>query len=369
MRARRRRPATLTALLCVLLAAGCNSPTAEDEDAAARDDRLSAVAEKVRVLDAAERERVLTEMAREEGRLELYTSLDSDLSEVAVDRFEEEFGVRVRLFRASSEDVATRVLEEARAGRVRGDVAESSGLTMQLLARERQLAAWKPVGADSLPADARFDDWTAARTNRYVLAWNTERVPDGRQPRTWDDLADRRWRGKVVMEISDSDFARTLIEHWVSEGATREEADARFAAIAKNARFVDGHSLQSELLATGEFDVAVAMYSYHVEEAIDEGSPVAWKPAVAPTVTRPNGPGVLAGAPHPAAAALFVDWFTGEGQEFVREVGLEPVRSDLVGDAGVETVQVDLDGYLAEQEDWQARYDRFVQLGGKGPSE
>jgi hypothetical protein len=53
----------------------------------------------------------------------------------------------------------------------------------------------------------------------------------------------------------------------------------------------------------------------------------------------------------------------------VRRLGLEPVRSDLVEDVDAESAPIDLDGFLAEQEEWQDRYDRFVELGGAGPSE
>lgn len=241
---------------------------------------------------------------------------------------------------------------------------------MQLLSGEGVLAAWSPLDAAHLPPAARFPDWTAARTNRYVVAWNTDRVAASERPRSWTDLADPRWHGKVVMEISDSDFARTLIEYWVAKGASREEASDRFAAIARNARFVDGHTLATELLASGEFDVGAAMYGYQVDEAARGGAPVAWRPAVEPTVTRPNGPGILAGAPHPAAAALFVDWLTGAaGQRELRRLGLEPIRSDLAPNVHLESAPIDLDAYLAEQEEWQARYEHFVQLGGAGPSE
>ncbi len=308
-------------------------------------------------------------MARAEGQLDLYTSLESDLAAAIGDAFQQRFGVPVKLFRGTSEDVAARVLEEARAGRIRGDVAEASGLAMELLSDQGALAAWEPVGAARLPGEALFADWTAARTNRYVLGWNTERVAAGERPRSWDDLADPRWRGKVVMEVSDADFARTLIEYWVAEGASPEEASDRFAAIASNARFVDGHTLQVELLAAGEFDVAAAAYAYLVDGAAREGAPVAWRPPVEPTVTRPNGPGILAGARHPAAAALFVDWFTGTGQRELRRLGLEPVRSDLAEEVDVESAPIDLDAFLAEQEEWQDRYERFVELGGAGPSE
>lgn len=364
------RRVTLAALCSAFaLATGCGSPTSSESENGAADPGLAKVVERVRGLPAAERERALTKMAREEGRLELYTSLDADVAEEVAKLFERRYDVPVRLFRASSEDVAARVLEEARGDRTRSDVAEAAGPVMELLSNEGRLEPWEPAGADRLAPDALFDDWTAARTNRYVLAWNTKRVSDGERPRSWDDLADRRWRGKVVMEVSDTDFARTLIDHWVNEGASFEEAEKRFAAIASNARFVNGHSFQTELLASGEFDAAVAVYAYQVDEAAGKGSPVAWRPAAAPTVARPNGPGVLKGASHPAAAALFIDWYTGAGQADLRRFGLEPARRDLAVDDGVESASIDLDAFLAEQDEWQERYDRFVALGGEGPSE
>ena len=360
----------LGALVCALaLIAGCGSPTSPDEPTGGVDPGVAEVRTAISGLSAAERQRVLIRMAQSEGELDLYTSLESDLAAAIADAFEKRFGVSVKLFRATSEDLAARVLEEARAGRVNGDVAEASGLAMQLLSDEGVLAAWDSVGSDRLPRAARFGDWTTARTNRYVLGWNTDRVSPSERPRTWDDLADPRWRGKVVMEVSDADFARTLIEHWMAEGASREEAESRFGAIASNARFVDGHTFQIELLAVGEFDAAVAAYAYLIDGAAREGAPVAWRPAVGPTITRPNGPGILAGAPHPAAAALFVDWFTGAGQRDVHRLGLEAVRRDLAGDVDVESAPIDLDAFLAEQEEWQDRYERFVELGGAGPSE
>jgi iron(III) transport system substrate-binding protein len=365
MRGSRRRRAALAALVSALaLVSGCGS--SDDEDTSSG---LAEVVERTQGLSAPERERELTEMAREEGRLELYTSLDDDVVGKVADLFEERYDVEVRLYRASSEDVATRLIEEGRAGETRGDVAEASGLVMQLLSDEGRLDPWEPADAGRLPDEALFDDWTAARTNRYVLGWNTDRVSDDERPRTWDDLADPRWRGKLVMEVSDVDFARTLIEHWVSQGDSPEEAEDRFEAIARNARFVDGHTLQAELLTSGEFDAAGAAYAYQLDEATNEGAPVAWQPAVSPTVTRPNGPGVVKDAPHPAAAALFVDWFTGPGQDELRRLGLEPARGGLAAAGDVVSVPIDIDEFLDEQEEWQERYDGFVALGGEGPSE
>ena len=169
MKPTRWRRATLAALLSALmLVSGCSSPTSSDDN----DDEspgLAEVVERTEGLSAAERERVLTELAREEGRLELYTSFDDDIAEDVEKLFEQRYDVPVRLFRASAEDVAARVIEEARADQTRGDVAEASGLVMELLSDEGRLEPWEPAGADELPPDALFEDWTAARTNRYVL--------------------------------------------------------------------------------------------------------------------------------------------------------------------------------------------------------
>jgi iron(III) transport system substrate-binding protein len=370
MQASRHRSATLAALVSVLaLAAGCGSPTGSENAGPGVDPGVAKVRERVQGLGPAERERVLTRMARAEGQLDLYTSLEAELAGSLADAFEKRFGVPVKIFRGTAEDVAARVLEEARADRTGGDVAEASGVVMQLLSGEGVLVAWDPPDAARLPRGARYRDWTAARTNRYVVAWNTDRVAANERPRSWTDLADPRWHGKVVMEVSDSDFARTLINYWVAKGASREEAYHRFAGIARNARFVDGHTLATELLASGEFDVGAAMYGYQVDEAARGGAPVAWRPAVEPTITRPNGPGILAGTPHPAAAALFIDWLTGAGQRELLRLGLEPIRSDLAPTGDLESAPIDLNGYLAEQEEWQARYEHFVQLGGAGPAD
>ena len=354
----------------IVLAVGCGSPTGSEKPGPGADPDVAKLRERVQGLGATEREHVLTRMARAEGQLDLYTSLESELAGSLADAFEQRFGVPVKVFRGTAEEVAARALEEARADRISGDVAEASGVVMQLLSRDGVLVAWEPVGAARLPRSALFKDWTAARTNRYVLARNTDRVAEDERPQSWTDLADPRWHGKLVMEVSDSDFARTLIKYWEAKGASPEEANDRFAGIARNARFVDGHTLATELLASGEFDVGAGMYGYQVDEAARGGAPVAWRPPVEPTVTRPNGPGILAGAPHPAAAALFTDWLTGaEGQRELRRLGLEPIRGDIAPNLDIESAPIDLDAYLAEQKEWEARYEHFVQLGGAGPSE
>jgi iron(III) transport system substrate-binding protein len=131
---------------------------------------------------------------------------------------------------------------------------------------------------------------------------------------------------------------------------------------------VDGHTLQAQLLASGEFDAAAAVYAYQVDGAARKGAPVTWRPPVGPTVTRPNGPGIVARAPHPAAAALFVDWFTGQGQRELARLGVEPVRRDLVERVSAGSAPIDLRAFLRDQRRWQDRYSDFVRLGGRGPS-
>ena len=205
---------------------------------------------------------------------------------------------------------------------------------------------------------------TGDRFNTYVVSWNTELVPEGEEPHSWEELADPRWKGKLALEAEDVDWYKTLWEYWVeTEGRSADEVDQLFEAIASNAVVVSGHTVMGELMAAGEFDVGVN-YRHIVATLAEEGAPVAYEPLVEPVITRPNAVGVLEAAPHPAAALLFDDWLLGPGQEVLAAVNTDPTRADLAaGGEDTEKVVVDLESLVDEQEEWTERYERLLTLG------
>ena len=83
--------------------------------------------------EGADREQRLAEGARREGFLNLYTSLTVDDMTVLNAAFEKRYGVKVQMWRASSEKIVQRALAEARAGRFDVDVFESNAPSLEIL--------------------------------------------------------------------------------------------------------------------------------------------------------------------------------------------------------------------------------------------
>jgi iron(III) transport system substrate-binding protein len=208
-----------------------------------------------------------------------------------------------------------------------------------------------------------YDGWIADRFNKFVISWNTDSVSQTQAPASWEDLADPKWNGQLALEPSDVDWFKTLWEYWIDQGKSEQEVEQLFRDMADGALFTKGHTVMGELLSAGEFQVAASNYSYIVQNAKDDGAPVEWQPPAEPIISRPNGIGLVKGAQHPATAILFMEWMLTKGQEVLVEFNLDPAREDLATTPGTEEVLVDLDDYLATQEDWTKRYEDLSSLG------
>jgi iron(III) transport system substrate-binding protein len=308
----------------------------------------------------------LLELAEAEGgELSLYTSLTADTETAVGEAFEGEYGIEVSTYRSKSEAVAQRVSEEADAGFHGADVVETGGGEMATLADQGIFTPYDtPYAADLVEGSVR-DGWIATRYNRFVVSWNTDLVPEGEEPKSFEDLADPRWKGKVAIELGDSDWYKTLRDHWISSGKSEDETDALLEGIARNSRVVSSHNLMAQLLAAGEFQVAASNYIHLARDTIDDGAPVSFEPFVEPVLSRPQGIGIVSSARHPASALLFVDWLLSDGQKVLVEHNVDPAREGLGAAPEAEVVVIDIESFVAEQEEWTDRYDRLVSLGAR----
>jgi iron(III) transport system substrate-binding protein len=160
------------------------------------------------------------------------------------------------------------------------------------------------------------------------------------------------------------DWYKELRDYLVERLGSEARADTVLAAIGRNAVTVRGHTLMGQLHAAGEYKLAVN-YSSRVATMRKDGAPLAWQPAVQPTIGEPNGAGVLESARHPAAAVLFLDWLLGEGQKIIGHDGRDPVRRDLATGGGPGRV-IDFQSIAADQERWTQAYERM--LAGAKPA-
>ena len=308
----------------------------------------------------------LAKMAKDEGgELSLYTSMTSDVEDAVSEAFSDAYDIDVSVYRSQIETVLERLSQEAKAGYRGADAVETNGPELFTLNNERVLASYEPPARSTLVPGSTYDGWTADRFNKFVISWNTKLVHQGEQPRTWEDLADPKWKGRLEMELSDVDWYKTLYEYWVKQkGKSPQEADRLFAGMARNASFIKGHTVMGQLLGAGEYAVSASNYSYLVQNALEKGSPQAWKPVVQPVLARPNGVAIVAGAKHPAAAMLFNDWILSEdGQKLLTKLNLDVSRKDMVTAGNSGQVLVDLPSLLKNQQQWEDRYDKLTRLG------
>jgi iron(III) transport system substrate-binding protein len=348
-------------LATVVLAAGCGGSDGSGETA-----DLDAVIGAVEGLTGEERLAKLAELAEAEaGSVSLYTSISGSVVEDIVGAFEDAYGIDVALYRASSEIVEQRLLEEAEAGFDGADVVDTGGQSLLVFA-DRELLADYPFDPGPLIEGVVHEGWAATRLQRFVAAWNTER---GERPASWESLADPRWKGRVLLEAGDWDWYSRLWTYWVEErGVSESEADARFEAIARNAKVIKGHSLGAQLLAAGEADAFAAAYAHHIDNLVADDAPVAWSPAVEPVILRQNGVAILRGAKHPAAAALFVEWALGAGQEAYGASGYRSSRRDADEPDG-EFRSIDEEQLARERDRWLPAWERLIALGERGPED
>jgi iron(III) transport system substrate-binding protein len=327
---------------------------------------LESVVAQVDGLTGQARERKLLALAKSEGgELNLYTSSSIELMSEVTDAFEDAYDLDVSVFKSNSQGLVQRIVEERDAGFHGADVSESNEISLRQLADADALAAYRPPGTAALVAGSGHGSWTADKFDTLVVAWNTDNVAAGDRPRSYEDLADPRWHGKLGLEIDDGAWYKALRDWWVASGKTPAEADRLFQAIARNAMFADSRSLLRQLLAAGELDVLPSIQRHNIEDMIRDGAPIAYEPAVEPAFTRPDGVAIVAGSPHPAAALLFADWLLDGGQKVMADFGADVARRDLVVAPTIERQPVEITGYLAAQDEWDARYERLTRLGGE----
>ena len=353
-------------LVLAAILPGCSTSNEDaSEDGQKGFDR---VLSKVQGLTGDERAKKLAAMAKAEGgELTFYTSLVSETEEAVADTFEDEYDVEVSVYRASGETMAQRVSEEADADFRGADVVETGGPEMAALSKAGLFVGYRPEGASRLVRGSLQKGWTAVRFNTFVAAWNTDLVPKGEEPRSYEDLAEPRWRGKVVIEEEDADWYKALLEHLISEGKSEPQAQRVLEGIAANAQVATSHSLMSQLLAAGEFAVSPDQYQYQVEDSRDDGAPVAAKPFVEPLFPRPQGMALLKSAKHPAASVLFADWLVGPGQEVLLESNQEAARSDLSQSRGAQVKPIDVVEFEARTKEWDERYEKLIRRTPKAP--
>lgn len=357
-----------------LVAAACSSPPTSEENGEEEDrgelvdatTRLEEIQAELEGLDAEARRERLIELADEEGgSFNAYGSTNLDDIFPMIDQFEDEAGIDVNYYRASSSDVLQRTLQEADANFPGADLVFTNGPELQVIDREGLLAPLNSPVLEDIPADGVFENWAWLYLNTFVGSWNTDLVSG--PPATWEELL--AYGDGLAVEVGDFDWFATLVKSVFMErqGMSEEDAVQLFRNSANGAALVDGHTLMAELLAAGEYDLASSTYLHRIQQLKRDGAPVEWEGGPEPIVIRPNGIAIHRYAVNPASALLFLEFMLTDAQQLLLDIDRQPASSGIEGGgipAGVDSVVVDLAALLDEREKWEGLWDEIIEGSG-----
>jgi ABC-type Fe3+ transport system substrate-binding protein len=267
--------------------------------------------------------------AKRESTVVWYTTQIVDqFARPAAAAFEKQYpGMKVVLSRTNATTATVKIMNENRAGRNQADIFDGT-TTVVPLKRAGYVLQWLPEIAKNYPPEYKDKDGYWIATNLYVLtpAFNTSLVPPGTEPKTYADLLDPKWRGKMAFAVSLSSSAATgfigtvLDEMGEDKGMAylRQLSRQRVAGIDTSARQV------LDQVIAGEFAIALQIFNHHAVISAKQGAPVKWIP-MEPATGVLSVVAIPKNAPHPNAAKLFEEFLISpEGQKLYRDAAYLP---------------------------------------------
>jgi len=302
------------AFLCMLHAPAADAASPSSPAAtAAKNESLDELYEKVK---------------KEGGQLTLYSSLSVRSEEIILPAFKKRFpAVQVNHIDATSDALVTRIMAESRGGRTIADVFGGTVTYLTRLIEQKLLAPLSLPEAATYPALLKGANWVATDTQFYIAGWNTNLVKKGEEPKQFEDLADSKWKNKLIAEPRDFQLLMGLAKR---KYQSDEKAVDLFKKIASNGvEFHKGHSDLIELLVAGQAPVCFTCYSHHFAPRIKKGAPI--QPMLSEGVGEVGGSvSILNGAPHPNAALLWARWaISEEGQKIYAQAGETPAHPNV----------------------------------------
>ncbi len=271
----------------------------------------------------------LQEKAQEEGKLVAYLAMNAADAVTVQNSFEKRFPqIKVELVRMGAPSLLQRVLTEYRGGKVLADVVLGFGFVHYELVQQRLLARYDSPERHNYVAQFKDKEayWTNVMPIVHTIAYNTKTLPAAELPARYIDLLQPHWQGRLGVNSNNIMFLAAMMTHFGKERGM--DFLQKLSAQAPQAR--GGGTLLLTLVAAGEFPLGFSINENNVENLKLKGAPVDWLRLADPLYGELVPIGIMAGAAHPNAARLFIDYvLSRQGQELFRNLGKIPARSDV----------------------------------------
>jgi len=314
----------------------------------------------------------LIEAAKKEGKVVWYTSVDLKLSEQIGKAFETKYpGVACKVERTGAERILQRIGQEYTANVHAVDVVNSSDASHLVYWKDQGiLAPYVPEDvAKFYPNEHKDADGTYAsfRVFLCVIAYNTNMVKKEEAPKSFADLLDPKWKGKIVK--AHPGYSGTIMT--ATYQMSRDLGWEYFEKLAQqNILQVQSAADPPKKIALGERAIQADGVEYLIHQEKEAGQPV--EPVYAtegtPLIIGPNG--LFKAAPNPNAARLFQSYcFSPECQQLCIDIGgLRSVHPQIKEHTGrtllskIKTMKDDAAAVLKNGEQIKERYTKIFRV-------
>jgi len=282
----------------------------------------------------ADRDKVLLEGARKEGEVVFYAAMivNQALRPIA-EGFNKKYpGVKMTFWRGDAPEIIAKLSAEVRARNVVGDLIEGTGIAEIAIEADLVQPYQTPLSNEYPPEyrDPR-NLWTATRMSYFSIAYSTKNVAPADVPKSYEDLLDPKWKGKLAWRIGTTSgtplFITNLRLAW-----GEEKAMAYFQKLKeqKIINFASGsaRTLVDRVMA-GEYPIALNIFAHHPLISAEKGAPVNSR-LMDPVPSSPSTMAVSKGLKHPHATMLLVDFILSrEGQSIMAKAEYFPSHPDV----------------------------------------
>lgn len=260
---------------------------------------------------------VSLDAAKKEGKVLVYGTIVPQVMKLIEAGFEAKYGVNIEYWRGDATKVVDRVLTEWRAGKPGFDMVIGARGPLSLAKADGVYAKFTPASAANFPAKFRDKDGqlTAWRVTPVGILTNTDLVKANDVPKSWDDLLDPKWQGKITMP-DPSRHASTATFLWNLQKIKGDKWLDFVRALAKQRPLlVESYSSVPNAIVRGEAALGISYIQYVPQTK----GPIGFAPIDQP-FADPSDSAISAKAVNPNAARFLVDYLCSpEGQKKVAE--------------------------------------------------
>jgi iron(III) transport system substrate-binding protein len=265
-----------------------------------------------------------------DGHVVLYSANDDTVNKLIAEGFKKESGITVDVVSTGSGVLFRRVASEQ--GNPQGDVVW--GVSAALLKQNsKYFDPYAVKGADQVPAQYRDPNnlWVGTNLQVATINQNTKSIDPAKGPKTWDDLMNPQWKGKLAYtDPANSGFSYATASGLLGAWGDNDAAWGKLKKLVANAKVLNRSTLVFDGNGTGEYPVGISL-EYAGYLWAHNGAPVSVTYPADGTVALAEGAAIIKGGPNTANARVLLDYLASKPTQemLLKATFRRPARQDV----------------------------------------